>query len=541
MSQGIRLSEHQGIRLDWVDGFIREIKPFIYVREIDNLLILIPNQAYRLNHSGVAILNFLLKGNSITKILEMLGDDEKKREELHYFFCDLRAIVSGCFVEGEKREAVSYYEFKDDLNDYPVLSEIAVTYRCNLNCEFCYVGHKKYPELNTSDLKKIIFKIYKEANVPSVSFTGGEPLLRDDIVSLVEYAHNTGLWTNLITNGTLLNRNLVRSLKKAGLNSAQVSLEGPNCEIHDKITNVKGSFEKTITGIKYLIEENIPVHTNTTVSRHNINCLEGILLLAKSIGLKRLSTNLVIPCGSAENKKDLWIPYSEIGAHILKLKHLAEKENIKFLWYSPVPMCEFNPIAYGLGNKSCAAITGLLSIDPMGNILPCSSWREPVGSLLKKGFKEIWNSAMLSYFKNADYAPEGCHKCSEFKICKGACPLFWKALSKYKNNVGGVSNADINPNVGGVSNADINPNVGGVSNADINPNVGGVSNADNRSRLGNRSCRIGVKGETWNVKRIKQRNLRLTKPSNGTHFATAQRQTIFQGLLSRLGSRSYRE
>ncbi|MGQ9535181.1 MAG: radical SAM protein [bacterium] len=427
MKQDIRVSQDQGIRFDWIDEFVKQIKKYIYVREADRLLILIPNQAYKLNQSGISILNFLLQGNSISKLLALLGGDEEKRKELYYFFCDLRAIISGCLRDGEKREAVRYYEFNGDLNDYPVLSEIAVTYRCNLKCEFCYVGDKSYSELGTSDLKKILFKIYNEAKVPSVSFTGGEPLLRNDIISLVEYATKIGLWTNLITNGTLLDEGIVKCLKKVGLCSAQVSLEGHSPEIHNRITRISGSFEATIRGIKILQNYDIPVHTNTTVSRSNIKFLKEILMLVKELGLSRLSMNLLIPCGSAENKEHLWVPYSEIGDYILEIKHLAETENIKFLWYSPLPMCEFNPVAYGFGNKSCAAITGLLSIDPMGNVLPCSSWREPVGSLLKKSFKELWESPILSYFKNADYAPNECHQCVEFKICKGACPIFWKA------------------------------------------------------------------------------------------------------------------
>lgn len=437
-----KTGESKQYNLMWVDEFIRKIKPFIYVRELDSLLILIPNQAYRLNRSGIVILDFLLKGNSVNKLLCMIGDDEEKRRELHHFFCDLRAIVSGCLHEGEKREAVSYYEFNRDLNDYPVLSEIAVTYRCNLRCEFCYVGEKDYPELGASDLKKILFKIYNEAKVPSVSFTGGEPLLRKDIVSLIEYAARIGLWTNLITNGTLLDDDMVKRLKDAGLCSTQVSLEGHNPEIHDRITKIAGSFEATIKGIKILQKNNIPVHTNTTVSKYNLKFLKEILSLIKEIGLLRLSMNLLIPCGSAENKKELWVSYTEIGDYILEVKHLAEKLGIKFLWYSPVPLCEFNPIAYGFGNKSCAAITGLLSIDPMGNVLPCSSWREPVGSLLKKSFKEIWQSPMLNYFKNADYAPGECHQCLEFKICKGACPIFWKAFAFENRRVKGGASKD---------------------------------------------------------------------------------------------------
>lgn len=416
--------------VSWVDEFIEKIRPYVYVREIDRLLILIPNQAYKLNDSGVSMLDFLFKGHSIKEFLAFVGDSEEKRHELHYFFCDLRAAVSGCLRENEQREAISYYEFNGAFTEYPVLSEIAVTYRCNLKCDFCYVGDKNYNELNTSDMKKILFKIFKEAQVPSVSFTGGEPLLRQDISVLVEYASKIGMWTNIITNGTLLNKNLVTELKSVGLSSGQVSIEGPNHKIHDSITGITGSFEATIKGVKLLQEAGIPVHTNTTVSRNNLNQLEDILLLVKSMGLNRLSMNLIIPCGTARNRSDIWVSYSEIGDHVLNLKRRADNEGIKFLWYSPVPMCKFNPISHGFGNKSCAAITGLLSLDPMGNIIPCSSWRWPVASLLKQSFQDIWQSPMLSYFKNIEYAPDECHGCLEFDICKGACPLYWAACGK---------------------------------------------------------------------------------------------------------------
>lgn len=410
----------------WINDFVKKIKPYVYVRELDRLLILIPNQAYKLNQTGVVLLRFLLKGRSISEFLNLVGNTEEKRREIHYFFCDLRAAVSGCLRENEERESIAYYEFNGDVNEYPVLSEIAVTYRCNLNCEFCYVGDKNYDELKTNDTKKILFKIYNEARIPSVSFTGGEPLLRHDLCGLIEYATNIGLWTNLITNGTLLDKDVVKGLKDAGLSSAQVSIEGSTSDIHDAITGVSGSFDAMIRGIKYLLNAKIPVHTNTTVSRNNVDCLEDILLIAKKMGMTRLSMNLLIPCGSAVNKRSLWVSYSEIGDHILRLKRRAEKEEMKFLWYSPVPICKFNPIAHGFGNKSCAAITGLLSIDPKGNIIPCSSWQNPIGSLLKKSFQDIWQSPMLSYFKNVEYAPDICHDCLHLDVCKGACPLYWK-------------------------------------------------------------------------------------------------------------------
>ncbi len=420
--------------LSWVDGFIRKIRPYVYVRGIDRLLILIPNQAYGLNETGVMVLDYLLNGHTVSELLQKVGDDTSKRREIHYFFCDLRAVVSGCLRDHEQRMAIDYHEFKGGINQYPVLSEVAVTYRCNLDCEFCYIGKHDEVEMDTDELKRILFKIYNEAKIPSVSFTGGEPMLREDIVSLVSYATQIGLWTNIITNGTLLDRTRVEALAQAGLSSAQVSIEGPSAPIHDKITKKQGGFEAALRGMRLLTEAGIPVHTNTTISRSNIGHALDIVALVKRLGLSRLSMNLVIPCGSAGARKDIWVLYSEIGEHILEVKRYAEEQGIKFLWYSPVPLCMFNPIAHGLGNKACAAITGLLSIDPAGNIIPCSSWRKPVGSLLDNGFREIWESRELDYYKDTAYAPEECRSCSHFETCKGACPLYWRALGRGEMN-----------------------------------------------------------------------------------------------------------
>jgi len=427
---GIEPRVVQPYDLHWVDDFVRKIKPYIYVRERDRLLILIPNQAYQLNDSGVGMLQYLLSGHSMNDFIRVIGDDKLKRRDIHYFFCDLRAVISGCLREQEDRKAIDYYEFCGEFNEYPVLSEIAVTYRCNLRCEFCYVGEHDHKELNTSDMKRVVFKILHEAKVPSVSFTGGEPLLRTDIVELISYASDIGLWTNLITNATLLNSERVQALKESGLSSAQVSIEGPNAQLHDSITGMPCSFDATIKGIELLQRADIPVHTNTTISRTNIDHAHEIVLLAKKMGLNRLSMNLLIPCGSALQKKDIWVSYSEIGDWILQLKHQAEDLGLKFLWYSPLPVCKFNPIAYGLGNKSCAAITGLLSVDPMGNIIPCSSWRKPVGSLLRQDFLDIWRSKDLDFYKNLEYVPAECQGCTKLDICKGACPLYWKACGK---------------------------------------------------------------------------------------------------------------
>lgn len=421
--------------ISWIDEFISNIKEVIFVRPEDNLLIIMPNQAYPLNESGVGILEFLLCGNKIHDFLTKIGDFPGHRRDLHYFFCDLRALLNGCVSEcGNERRATEFLPFTEGFNRLPVLSEIAVTYRCNLSCSFCYAGcgckaDDSFSEMTTGEVKRVLDIIYKTARVPSVSFTGGEPTLRSDLYELIAYAHDLGMRVNLITNGTLIDKKLAGELKKAGLNSAQVSLEGPSPEVHDALTGSTGSFERTVKGLLALKETAIHVHTNTTLNSENCAHIEELVDCVADLGMNRMSMNLVIPTGSASESdsahRDVRLSYTDAGTAILRARRKAETRNIKFLWYSPVPYCIFNPVAEGLGNKSCAACDGLLSIAPNGDVLPCSSYAEPVGNILKEPFEEIWFSDMAEYFKKIQYAPEECKSCQDLNVCKAACPLYW--------------------------------------------------------------------------------------------------------------------
>jgi radical SAM protein with 4Fe4S-binding SPASM domain len=73
---------------------------------------------------------------------------------------------------------------------------------------------------------------------------------------------------------------------------------------------------------------------------------------------------------------------------------------------------------------------GLIHVDPYGDVLPCSSWPEPMGSLLDEPFKELWFSKRAAYFKEKRFAPARCQACEKFVACQGACPLYWKAVGE---------------------------------------------------------------------------------------------------------------
>jgi radical SAM protein with 4Fe4S-binding SPASM domain len=282
--------------------------------------------------------------------------------------------------------------------------------------------------MTTGEVVRVFEIIRHGAKVPSVSFTGGEPSLREDLVELVRRAVEAGLRVNLITNGLrLAEGNLAAELKDAGLASAQVSLEGPTAKVHDGLTGVPGSFERTLSGLSALREAGVHVHTNTTINVLNAAQLPELVRYAAGLGMKRISMNMVIPAGTAADRV-LQISYTEVGAHVLAARQAAREAGLEFMWYSPTPLCLFNPIAEGLGNKSCAACDGLLSVSPTGDVLPCSSYPEPVGNLLRQPFEEVWQSARAAFFRRKEYAPGECAGCADFGPCAGACPLYWSAM-----------------------------------------------------------------------------------------------------------------
>ena len=409
--------------LAWVDALWADCGSLFMLRDEDNVLILPPNRVYHVNPTASRIIKWLQAGN---KIDDFPGLNDERRLQIDKFFQNISLALSN------KPHFARHIPYTFDYTKLPILGEIAVTYRCNNRCRFCYAGcdgacgRLDSPDIEPEKIEKIIDIFKKDAKIPFFSFTGGEPLMRKDLERLMEYACNQGLKINLVTNGTLATPERAKSLYHAGLRTAQISLESPVEEIHDELCGRKGSWKQTIDGINNLRDAGILVQTNSTSTRLNIHTLPDLPALCKSLGCVRMSINLFIPTKRSPQADALFIPYEKIGTTIDAVRKNAFKEGIDFLWYSPMPMCIYNPIAKGLGNKSCAACDGLISVDPEGNVLPCSSWDEPVGNLLSEGFQHVWFNDRAHAIKNKCFAHETCQKCSAFTACQGACPLYWQ-------------------------------------------------------------------------------------------------------------------
>jgi radical SAM protein with 4Fe4S-binding SPASM domain len=381
------------------------------------------------------VLQHIIQGGSIRDILKARSFDKDLPIQLQSFFTDLSRTLDSALCDAYQSPSLERVTFDLGYIILPILSEVAVTWRCNIKCQFCYASctciaesddEAGMEELPTSDVKKILDIIRNDAEVPSVSFTGGEPVLRNDLAELVAYASGTlKMRVNLITNGTLINKKTAKALKKAGLASAQVSIESPDPEVHDRIVGVENAFQASVDGLLALKDAGISVHPHATLCSLNRHTLPQMAVFAKSLGVDRFSLNMIIPAGRGI-AGDLAVKYSEIEELVLEIKSAAEKTDVRFMWYSPTPMCLFNPVSHEMGNKGCSACEGLLSVDPYGRVLPCSSWKEPVGNLLQEGFQAVWFGERGQSLREKRAAHPDCRECEHFAVCHGACPLYFK-------------------------------------------------------------------------------------------------------------------
>ncbi len=430
------------VDLRWVDELITSARGHLMVRPEDELLILVPNRPIKINATALRVLGAMVgEGVGVAEVLRREGDSPRKRRELHFFFSDLRSWLSGSLGEGEGRQAVVQEPFVADYTQLPVISEVALTYRCNLACAFCYAGcaasglpdgWSEERTMSDEEVCRVLDRIRHEGQCPSVSFTGGEPTTRKGLPRFVRHAKDLGMKVNLISNGQLLSERLVVKLAEAGLDSAQLSLEGHDAATHDDLVMRPGAFDRLWAAAKRLKAHGIRVHTNTTMNRRNLPHLEALVDLVADRGHDRMTMNLVIPCGTAAGATadDLLIPYSEVGEHVLRVKERAAARGVDFIWYSPIPACLFNTVAHGLGNQGCAAADGLLHVNPAGDVLPCSSFQhsESLGNLLHQSFDEIWQSRAARHFRQKQMMPPGCHACPNREFCQGACPLYWREI-----------------------------------------------------------------------------------------------------------------
>jgi len=302
----------------------------------------------------------------------------------------------------------------------PYRVDLALTYRCNNDCSHCYAGGSRQTlELTTEQWVSIIKRLH-QWQVPQLVFTGGESLLRPDLEELVCYAEELGLLTGLITNGRLLTKDRCASLRQAGLDYVQITLESHDPEVHDKMVGT-AAFTETVEGIKNALASGIYTTTNLTITTANEGQVLETIRFLKKLGVRKCGINAVIKAGRGSDTA---------GVELTKLKPLLQEAQqlthtlgMEFIWFTPTCYCDLNPVQMGLGVKTCSAARTVLAIEPDGNVMPCQSYFESLGNAVTNDFNKIWAHPLAIKLRNREIVHPKCHKCEKFSLCGSGCPL----------------------------------------------------------------------------------------------------------------------
>ena len=278
---------------------------------------------------------------------------------------------------------------------FSVLLEL--TYRCNLDCFFCYndLGLQGEP-LATADYLRF-FDDLRAMEVMNLTFSGGEPLAHPDFLRLGARARELGFVVRIKSNGHALRGELARRVRdEIDPFLIEVSLHGATAATHDRQTRVPGSFERLQANLREMLGLGLRVKINSTLTAWNEGELEGMLAMADGLGLRIQLDPEVTPRDDG-GREPLAVSASEAG--VAELFRLQAERARRASSGSPAPLAssiarggDDGTVPAGPG-KHCGAGSAGIAVDPFGNVYPCVQWRRPVGNLHRQSIREIWTGS----------------------------------------------------------------------------------------------------------------------------------------------------
>ncbi|MTI82562.1 MAG: putative heme d1 biosynthesis radical SAM protein NirJ2 [Firmicutes bacterium] len=296
------------------------------------------------------------------------------------------------------------------------------TNQCNLYCQHCYrdAGIRAQDELNTEEAINLIDEIAK-AGFKIMIFSGGEPLMRQDIYQLITHAAQTGLRPVLGTNGTLITPEVARKLKAAGLMAVGISLDSTDAARHDKFRAVPGCWEQAVAGMRACLQADLPFQIHTTVMEWNYDEVETLTDFAVAEGARGHHVFFLVPTGRAVDIEEESLRASQYETLI---KRLMKKQQEVDIEVKPTCAPQFMRIAEQMGldlrfTRGCLAGISYCIINPVGDVQPCAYLEVPVGNVRNTPFSEIWEqNEVFDKLRSLDYQG-GCGSCGYKKVCGG--------------------------------------------------------------------------------------------------------------------------
>ena len=296
------------------------------------------------------------------------------------------------------------------------------TNACNMYCDHCYreAGCKAEEELSTSEAKTMLEQIAR-AGFKIMIFSGGEPLLRPDILELVAYATKLGLRPVFGTNGTLITLDMAHKLKAAGAMGMGISLDSMDAKKHNEFRKFPNAWEGAVQGMKNCREAGLPFQIHTTVMDWNSHELEAMTDFAVELGAVAHHFFFLVPTGRAKTIEAESLRAEQYEAVLTPIMKKQQEVDIEL---KPTCAPQFMRIATQMGVKTrfrrgCLAGTAYCIISPRGKVQPCAYLNMELGDVRETPFDEIWkNSEVLNTLRTLEYKG-GCGSCEFKRVCGG--------------------------------------------------------------------------------------------------------------------------
>lgn len=317
----------------------------------------------------------------------------------------------------------------------PLDVQIELTEACNQTCRHCYNYWRQgntqeaHGELARDSFINILRQIHS-AKVGTITLTGGEPMLRKDLLFDVVYESNRlGIDTGLNSNGCLIKDLDAKTLDRNGLSHALISVLGPE-EVHNFIAGPRGSFQGTINGIKNLVNAGIDVAVNMPISKINLHAINETAKLINDIGIKKFCSGPVIP--SCKSNIPLCLSAEECKMCLRELMKAGSEYSLHIDVLEPLARCLFSPgdekeFVRFFGNRICSAAVSSCAISSKGEMRPCIHSDVIYGNVLPENFLDVWEK--MKDWSSPEILPKKCIDCEALIVCGGGCRMSAKVTS----------------------------------------------------------------------------------------------------------------
>lgn len=276
-----------------------------------------------------------------------------------------------------------------------------LTYRCNLKCRHCYICQDKTGvEFSFKKAKSIIDEL-KSMGCLYLILSGGEIFMREDFFDIASYARRQDFALRLMTNGTLINESVGKDIASLHPLTVEMSIYAANKDLHDAITSVAGSFDKTIKAIELLRRIGIKVVVKFLIMKDNVGEFSAVKSLAEEIGADFVFDYCVVSKNDNSSSP---------------LEYRLDRRGIKdFLIANHIVLNEKEAGDYTL---LCSAGLNNIFITPYLDVYPCIGLNLKAGNLRKQTLREIWASRGLSFVRNIKFSElYKCKNCSSRQFC----------------------------------------------------------------------------------------------------------------------------